>query len=96
MGERRGVGVLAALAPVTMLVVDPAGWFPFGPVKWLAVSTLLPLGGALVLARAPVRWPPRPLGLAMAALLGWLALAARSASIRCTRGSARPNATSAC
>jgi O-antigen ligase len=75
VGERRG-GVLAALAPVAMLVVDPAGWFPFGPVKWLAVSTLLPMGGALILARAPVRWPPRPLGLAMAALLGWLAVAA--------------------
>ena len=45
MGERRAPGVLAALAPVTLLVLDPAGWFPFGPVKWLAVSTLV-LGGS--------------------------------------------------
>jgi len=76
MRERPGVGVLAALAPVTMLAVDPAGWFPFGPVKWLAVSGLVLLGAALVAHERPVRWPPRALGLAVAALLGWLAVAA--------------------
>lgn len=30
--------LLALVAPVTMLAVDPAGWFPFGPPKWLAVA----------------------------------------------------------
>lgn len=75
MRERRGPVVLAALAPVTLLVVDPAGWFPFGPAKWLAVSTLVLGGSALVLADRPTR-VPRPLLLALGALLGWLALAA--------------------
>jgi len=75
MGERHGEGVLAALAPVTLLVVDPAGWFPFGPVKWLAVSALVLGGSALVLAGRPARMP-RSLVLAVGALLGWLVLAA--------------------
>jgi O-antigen ligase len=76
MGERPGVGVLAALAPVTMLAVDPAGWFPFGPIKWLAVSGLVLLGAALVLHQRAARWPPRALGTAVVLLLGWLAVAA--------------------
>jgi hypothetical protein len=75
VGEWRGVGGLAALAPVTLLAVDPAGWFPFGPVKWLAVSTLVLAGSALVLSHRPAR-VPRPLLLAVGALLGWLAVAA--------------------
>jgi hypothetical protein len=75
VGERRGPSVLAALAPVALLALDPAGWFPFGPVKWLAVSTLVLGGSALVLADRPVR-VHRTLLLAVGALLAWLAVAA--------------------
>src|SRR5688572_15197736 len=59
-----------------MLAVDPSGWFPFGPVKWLAVSTLVLLGAALVAHDRPLRWPPRALGLVVVALLGWLTVTA--------------------
>lgn len=67
--------MLAALAPAALLAVDPGGWHPFGPVKWLAVSTLVPAGVALVLARRPVRLAAGPTAAA-GALVGWLALAA--------------------
>ncbi len=32
--------VLAALAPAVLLAVDPWGWYPFGPIKWLLATTL--------------------------------------------------------
>jgi hypothetical protein len=51
--HRSPATVVAALAPVSLLAVDPWGWYPFGPVKWLAVSTLVPAGAAVVLARRP-------------------------------------------
>ena len=72
---RAGALVLAAVAPVTMLVADPAGWYPFGPSKWLAVSALLLLGSALVVrSRAVV--VERSLAVALVVLVGWLAVAA--------------------
>jgi hypothetical protein len=37
-----------------VLAVDPWGWFPFGPVKWLVVSAGVPLLLALVSRRALV------------------------------------------
>jgi hypothetical protein len=67
--------MLGALAPATFLAVDPAGWYPFGPVKWLAVSVLGFGGVAAVLAVRPVSLP-RPLGLAVVVWLGWLVVAA--------------------
>ncbi|MGQ0617293.1 MAG: O-antigen ligase family protein [Acidimicrobiia bacterium] len=72
---RQGVGVLAGLAPAVVLLADPAGWYPFGPLKWAAVSVLVPAGLALVWSRHPVRtwrWPT----LAAAALVGTMAVAA--------------------
>jgi hypothetical protein len=74
-GERTGVRVLAALAPASMLAVDPWGWYPFGPVKWALVSTLALAGAALVLRDRPLR-VDRRVGLAASALVAWLALAA--------------------
>jgi len=75
MPGRAGVLVLAAVAPVTMLVADPAGWYPFGPSKWLALSVLLLAGCALVL-RSRAAAVERPLAFALVALVGWLAVAA--------------------
>jgi O-antigen ligase len=73
--ERAGVVVLAALAPLAMLAVDPSGWYPFGPVKWLVVSTVALAGSALVLAANPLRLS-RPLALALLAFLAAMSLAA--------------------
>jgi Flp pilus assembly protein TadD len=67
--------VLAALAPAAMLLLDPGGLFPFGPAKWLAVSTLVPAGAALLFARRPLRWERRPT-LAVGALVVAMVLAA--------------------
>jgi O-antigen ligase len=36
--------------PVAMLAADPWGWSPFGPLKWLAVSTTVVGGGLLAVA----------------------------------------------
>ncbi len=73
--ERAGVVALAALAPAAMLAVDPAGWYPFGPVKWLVVSTLVLSGAALVLRTRALSIPTPVLG-GMLALLGQMAFSA--------------------
>ena len=52
-----GVLALAALAPAAMLTVDPWGWYPFGPSKWLVIPTLLLGGATLVLRDRPIRVP---------------------------------------
>ena len=91
--SRAGPMLLGALAPLTFLVVDPAGWYPFGPVKWLSVSVLgfcrrrrrvgdsggdgAPVAHRRRSSPGWVHWPSRP----------------RSAWTRSTPGSARPNAT---
>lgn len=67
--------MLAAVAPAALVAVDPAGWFPFGPVKWLAVSVLVPAGAAVLLARRPLRVAAAPTAAA-AALVAWQAAAA--------------------
>lgn len=58
-----------------MVAVDPGGWYPFGPSKWLVISVLVPAGVAAMLLSRPAR-TARWASLAAAALLGWLALAA--------------------
>jgi O-antigen ligase len=75
VGQRAGVVALAALAPAAMLVVDPAGWYPFGPSKWLVISVLVLGGSALVLRERVPRLDGWTSG-ALVALLGWLVLAA--------------------
>ncbi len=73
--SRAATALLGAVAPVSMLAVDPAGWFPFGPVKWLAVSTLVLAGAAALWSVTPLR-VPRSLGLALLVLLAAMAAAA--------------------
>ena len=58
--SRAGAIVLAALIPLAVLGLDPAGWYWFGPVKWLVVSALVPLGAAIVLWGRPLRLVTRP------------------------------------
>ncbi|MEY2451266.1 MAG: hypothetical protein QOD92_840 [Acidimicrobiaceae bacterium] len=67
--------MLAAVLPLAALVVDPKGWFPFGPGKWLAVSTLVPAGTALILWRERPR-VSRLVTHAAIALVVWMAIGA--------------------
>lgn len=59
--ERAGPVLLGLLAPAVLLAVDPHGWYPFGPVKWLLVTSL-GLGGAAPRSRRPTRGCRRPNG----------------------------------
>ncbi len=72
---RSGGIVLAVLVPATALAVDPGGWFPYGPSKWLALVALLPLGAASVLRGGAARLG-RPITGPLVLLLGVLAAAA--------------------
>ena len=67
--------VLSAFAPLAFAVYDPGGWYPFGPVRWLAVSVLGLGVVALVLARGVVR-SSRLVAVAGAAFLACAAFAA--------------------
>jgi hypothetical protein len=70
----RSTGVVAAGVPVAAFVmVDPSGWFPFGPVKWAAVSVVAAVAVALIV------WPgvwlvPRRAGVVWLAMLSVLAV----------------------
>ena len=48
-------GAAAVLAPAAVLAVDPAGWYPFGPLKWLLVTTLVLFAAAAAHA-VPGQW----------------------------------------
>jgi O-antigen ligase len=59
--------VAAAVVPVAAFVaVDPAGWYPFGPAKWFAVSVVAVVSITLLTLEPSVVVPRR---------LGWLWLA---------------------
>jgi cytochrome c-type biogenesis protein CcmH/NrfG len=75
VGHRVGVVIVAAIAPAVLLVVDPSGWYWFGPVKWLVVTTALPLAAAALWHRTPVTVVRLPT-VAAVALVGALAIAA--------------------
>jgi len=75
MERRSGVIVLAALLPLAVLAVDPWGWYPFGPGKWLLVSVLLPAGTAALWWSRPRR-SVRSVSWAAWGLVAWMAVAA--------------------
>ena len=78
MGVRVGRWSLSALAVGSVVVVDPSGLAPFGPAKWLAISTLGALGGGLALwsgrrpldRRSLVMWAVLLVALSLGALSG--------------------------
>ena len=73
--ERYGPRVLAALGPLVFLAIDPWGWYPFGPIKWLALTAVGCTGGLLVLISQELRIP-RTLGTALGGFVAAMALAA--------------------
>jgi len=75
VSHRAGVVALSALVPLAVIAVDPAGWYWFGPIKWLLLSALVPAAAALLARSGPVRVALRPTCFG-AALVGWIAVAA--------------------
>jgi O-antigen ligase/Flp pilus assembly protein TadD len=67
--------LLAGLVALPIVVFDPFGWAAFGPVKWAAVSALVPALGAVMAARRGIGMP-RPWAIGWALLLFWAALSA--------------------
>jgi O-antigen ligase len=67
--------LLAALVVLPIVVFDPFGWAAFGPVKWAAVSALVPALGAVMAARRGIGMP-RPWAIGWALLLTWAAMSA--------------------
>jgi O-antigen ligase/Flp pilus assembly protein TadD len=66
---------LALLIGAGVLVMDPAGWSPYGPAKWLAVVAVALAGMGLVLARRQVTLTRRAL-VAWTFFLVWVAISA--------------------
>lgn len=66
--------VLASLLVAGVLVLDPSGWSPFGPSKWLAVAVVA-LGGAALGCGARLRLSRR-LAVVWLAFLAWVAFTA--------------------
>lgn len=66
--------VLATLVVAAVLVIDPDGWSPFGPSKWVAVAVVT-LGGAALAFGAPLRLSRR-LAVLWLVFLAWVAFAA--------------------
>jgi hypothetical protein len=64
----------ALLAPGVVLAVDPGGWYPFGPLRWLVTTTLVLAAAALALATSG-----RPLTLPRSTWWACLALVAAMA-----------------
>lgn len=73
--EQFGGRLLAALAPVVFLAVDPAGWYPFGPVKWVALTTIGATGALAALSAHHGR-PPGGVLVALSVFIGALVVAA--------------------
>ncbi len=70
-----GAIVLVSTIPLAAVVLDPGGWYPFGPSRWLVVPTVLLAGAALLLWDRPLG-PDRLVTRLAWLLVAWLALAA--------------------
>ena len=73
-GARRRAWLPAALLPAGVLVVDPRGYAPFGPLRWAAVSVVALLAVAVAGrgVRHVARWP----AVAWTAFVVWVAVCA--------------------
>jgi len=67
--------VAAALAPLVVVAVDPRGWSPYGPVKWVVVSVVAAACVAGVLAGGRLR-VARPVTFVAGAFVAWAAVCA--------------------
>ncbi|QYG91651.1 O-antigen ligase family protein [Iamia sp. SCSIO 61187] len=77
MVDRPGATVVAAgVAPAAFLAVDPGGWYPFGPLRWMVVSVGILAAALLVLGRRPQPAAARGPVRAAAVLVAVLAVAA--------------------
>ena len=81
--SRGARGAFANVAHITGAIVlgsavalDPGGWYPFGPAKWLVVSVTIAAAVTYALARGLRPRLPRWAWGLFAALLAWLVLAA--------------------
>ena len=76
MGVRVAAWFLGALVVGSVTVADPSGLAPFGPAKWLAISTLALLGGGLALrnGQQPIHRPTLQLWVVLLAFLAFGAL----------------------
>lgn len=73
--ERAAARIAGAWPAAVLLLADPAGWYPFGPLKWLAIGTGAALLGLCTFAareRAVASAPSR----ALVGLVAVMALAA--------------------
>jgi len=68
-------GVMTLVPVAGILVVDPAGWSPFGPAKWAAVVVIGLLAVASVVRLGVVAVARRPVAV-WGVFLAWVALAA--------------------
>ncbi len=76
--SRRVLGwLISAWIVLAVLALDPSGFSPFGPIKWLVVSSLLPAaavfafsGKVVVHKKAMIAWAVLLVWVALAALLG--------------------------
>ena len=59
MGTPRTTVAAAIWIPLVVLAVDPSGWYPFGPSKWLLVSAGIFILGAATLGAHRVTVVPR-------------------------------------
>ena len=75
MNAAQTTGAAAVWVLGSVIAVDPAGWYPFGPSKWLVVSTGVCALAATTLATSRVTVVPR-VQLAMVGLVAVMALAA--------------------
>jgi hypothetical protein len=73
-GARRRAWLLAALLPAGVLVVDPRGYAPFGPLRWAVVSVVALL--AVAVAGRGVRYVARWPAVAWTAFVVWVAVCA--------------------
>ena len=73
-GARPRAWLLAALLPAGMLVVDPRGYAPFGPLRWAVVSVVALLAVAVAGRGVPhvARWP----AVAWIVFVAWVAVCA--------------------
>lgn len=71
MSRARWCVVPAALPVVAVIAMDPAGYAPFGPAKWLAITVGVLVAAAVAWGRCPPRAIERVSARLWLAFIGW-------------------------